>query len=223
MSHMFNIQWRRGWSFVRNTNIFYLYMTRTRNYAMVSVCIPSFRKVKDEGYFVYEIHVTKPTGRQLVLERRFREFNEFHKQITKTVNNPPHFPSWNPPRPLNTNSRFLESRRGALEQYLNDILALISVNEVLDLLNGFLDTQLIQRGAQNFNSSRTSSIEEIDGYGYQGPILSHQPVVCYIYDPFFDGNISTNPLPNIVLQGTLEGLYGTHFQEEQLNSRGVTK
>ncbi|XP_068685160.1 sorting nexin-24-like [Montipora capricornis] len=181
---------------------------------MISVSIPSFRKVREEGFFVYEIHVTKPTGRQLIVERRFQEFYEFHKQIGKTVTNPPHFPSRKLPKPLNTNPRFLESRRAALEKYLRDLLRLINVTEVHDHLTGFLDTPL-PPGSQNLNLSRTSSIDDLDGYGYQGPTLSHQPLVCYMDDPFKDCKDSTNPLPSIVLQGTLEALYGTFKCDQQ--------
>lgn len=179
---------------------------------MISVSIPSFRKVRVEGFFVYEIHVTKPTGREVVLERRFQEFYEFNKQISKTVNNPPHFPSKKLPKPLNTNSRFLESRRAALEQYLRNLLPLIGIGEVHDLLTGFLDTNL-PRHIQNLESSRASSIDDLDGYT-GGPRLCHQPLVCYVNDPFSDRvNHSTNPLPNVVLQGTLEGLYGTFMHK----------
>lgn len=174
---------------------------------MIALSIPSFRKVKDEGYFVYEIHVTKPTGREVILERRFQEFYEFNKQVGKTVNNPPHFPSKKLPKPLNTSSRFLESRRVALEQYLRDLLPLIGISEVHELLTGFLDTNLPHH-IQNLNSSRASSIDDLDGYTDEGPRLTHQALVCYSKDPFNDNEYTTNPLPNVVLQGILEGLYG---------------
>lgn len=177
---------------------------------MITLSIPSFRKVRDEsesGYFVYEIHVTKPSGREVILERRFQEFYEFNKQIGKTVSHPPHFPSKKLPKPLNTSSRFLESRRVALEQYLRDLVPMIGISEVHDLLAQFLDTNL-PRNIQQLDSSRASSFEELDGYADEGPRLTHQPLVCYINDPFKDQDCGTNPLPDVVLQGTLEGLYG---------------
>lgn len=185
---------------------------------MISVSIPSFRKVRDEGYFVYEIHVAKPTGREVVLEKRYQEFNEFHKQIGKTVSNPPHFPSKKLPRPLNTNPRFLESRRAALEQYLKNLLPMIGISEVHDLLTGFLDTILPRRHIPNVDSSRASSAEDLDGVAVGGPRLTHQPLVCYTVDPFHDRNYGTNPLPNVVLQGTLEGLYGK-VQDDLLDTK----
>ena len=178
---------------------------------MIALSIPSFRKVRDEdesGYFVYEIHVTKPSGREVVLERRFQEFYEFNKQVGKTVNRPPHFPSTKLPKPLNTSSKFLESRRVALEKYLRNLLPLIGISEVRDLLMTFLDTKLPQQ-IQNLDSSIQSSTEDLDGYADEGPRLTHQPLVCYINDPFKDYDCSSNALPNVVLQGTLEGLYGS--------------
>lgn len=179
---------------------------------MISLSIPSFRKVKDEtesGYFVYEIHVTKPSGREVTIERRFQEFYQFNKQVCKSVNNPPHFPSTKLPKPLNTNTRFLESRRAALEEYLRNLVSLIEISEVHDLLTRFLETNLPQHiRMQNLDYSRTSSIEDLDGYSVEGPKLTHQPLVCFVRDPFKDNVCSTNALPDVVLQGTLEGLYG---------------
>lgn len=179
---------------------------------MISLSIPSFRKVKDEtesGYFVYEIHVTKPSGREVTIERRFQEFYQFNKQVCKSVNNPPHFPSTKLPKPLNTSTRFLESRRAALEEYLRNLVSLIEISEVHDLLTRFLETNLPQHiRMQNLDYSRTSSIEDLDGYSVEGPKLTHQPLVCFVRDPFKDYVCSTNALPDVLLQGTLEGLYG---------------
>ena len=166
---------------------------------MFSLSIPSFRKVKDSKYTVYEIRLIKPGGREVVLAKRFREFNDFHKQISKIVD-APHFPSRKLPRPLNSNLRFLESRREALELYLRNLMSLTGVSEVRDLLGHFLDTK-------NFDTPRTSSVEEITEEEEQLPRLTHMPVVCFTRDPFQEDH-SPRRLPDIVLQGALDALYG---------------
>lgn len=174
---------------------------------MIALSIPSFRKPRnDKEYTVYEIHITKPNGREVIKERRYREFDDFHKQISKIVHEPLHFPSMKIPKPLNTSSRFLESRREALEKYLRTVCSFIGISEVHDLLTQFLDISLPQH-FQNVDVSRASSTEELDAYNDEVTRFAHQPLMCFISDPFKDRN-SNNPLPDIVLQGTLKGLYG---------------
>ncbi|KAL9963479.1 hypothetical protein ACROYT_G026990 [Oculina patagonica] len=172
---------------------------------MIALSIPRFRKLKDKEYTVYEIHITKPNGREVTSEKRYSEFYDFNKQVGKFVHDHLHFPSKKLPKPLNTSSRFLESRREALEQYLRNLVSHIGITEVHDLLTQFLDTNLPQH--VNLDSSRTSSLEELDGFQDEVPKLTHQALVCFINDPFKD-NCDANPLPNIVLEGTLKGLYG---------------
>lgn len=173
---------------------------------MITLSIPRFRKPKDKEYTVYEIHITKPNGREVAIEKRYSEFYEFNKQVGKFVHEHLHFPSKKLPKPLNTSSRFLESRREALEQYLRNLVLFIEINEVHDLLTQFLDTTLPQH-VHNFDSSRASSMEELDGFEDERPRLTHQPLMCFIKDPFKD-NFDANPLPNVVLEGTLKGVYG---------------
>lgn len=178
---------------------------------MLDLSIPSFRKVKDDKeYTVYEIHITKPNGREVVTERRYSEFYDFHKQVGKFVQDHRHhlhFPSKKMPKPLNTNPRFLESRREALEQYLRNLVSFMEITEIHDLLTQFLDTSLPQHVHNNLDSSRATSMDDLDVYEEIGPRLTHQPLMCFIKDPFKD-NCDANPLPNVVLKGTLEGLYG---------------
>ena len=179
---------------------------------MLDLSIPSFRKVKDDKeYTVYEIHITLPNGREVITERRYSEFYDFHKQVGKVLvqdhRNHLHFPSKKMPKPLNTNPRFLESRREALEQYLKNLVSFIEISEVHDLLTQFLDTSLPQHLHPNLDSSIPSSMDELDRYEDEGPRLSHQPLMCFTKDPFKE-NYDANPLPNVVLKGILEGLYG---------------
>lgn len=179
---------------------------------MLDLSIPSFRKVKDDKeYTVYEIHIILPNGREVITERRYSEFYDFHKQVGKLLEQDHrhrlHFPSKKMPKPLNTNLRFLESRREALEQYLKNLVPFLEISEVHDLLTKFLDTSLPQHVHNNLDLSRESSMDEVDRYENEGPRLSHQPLMCFTKDPFKD-NCDTNPLPNVVLRGILEGLYG---------------
>lgn len=180
---------------------------------MLDLSIPSFRKVKDDKeYTVYEIHIILPNGREVITERRYSEFYDFHKQVGKLLEQDHrhhlHFPSKKMPKPLNTNPRFLESRREALEQYLKNLVPFLEISEVHDLLTQFLDTSLPQHVHNNLDLSRTSSMDEVDRYETEGPRLSHQPLMCFTKDPFKDKIFDTNPLPNVVLRGILEGLYG---------------
>ena len=179
---------------------------------MLGLSIPSFRKVKDEQeYTVYEIHITLPNGREVITERRYSEFYDFHKQVGKLLEQDHrhhvHFPSKKMPKPLNTNPRFLESRREALEQYLRNLVSFIEISEVHDLLTQFLETSLPHHAHNNLDSSRASSMDELHRYEDEGPRLSHQPLMCFTKDIFID-NYDANPLPNVVLKGILEGLYG---------------
>ena len=176
---------------------------------MLELSIPSFRKVKDgKEYTVYEIHITLPNGREVITERRYSEFYDFHKQVGKLLvqdhRHHLHFPSKIMPKPLNTNPRFLESRREALEQYLRTLVSFLEISEVHDLLTQFLDTSLPQHVHNNLDSS--SSLDELDRYEDEGPRLTHQPLMCFTKDPFID-KCDANPLPNVVLKGILEGLY----------------
>lgn len=173
---------------------------------MITLSIPRFRKVKDKEYTVYEIHITKPNGREVIIDKRYSELYDFNKQVGKLVHDHLHFPSKKLPKPLNSSSRFLESRREALEKYLINLVSFIEIAEVHDLLTQFLDTNLPLH-VHHLDSSRASSMEEVDGYEDEGPRLTHQPLVCFIKDPFKD-NCDENPLPNVVLEGTLKGLYG---------------
>ena len=178
---------------------------------MLGLSIPSFRKVKDdEEYTVYGIHITLPNGREVITERRYSEFDDFHKQVGKLLvqdtRHKLHFPSKKRPKPLNTNPRFLEFRRKGLEQYLRNLVSFIEISEVHDLLAQFLDTSLPQHVHNNLDSSRASSTDELDRYEDEGPRLTHQPLMCFTKDPFKD-NFDVNPLPNVVLKGILEGLY----------------
>ncbi|XP_076781470.1 sorting nexin-22 isoform X2 [Arvicanthis niloticus] len=160
---------------------------------MLEVHIPSVgpeaegpRQSPEKGHMVFQVEVLY-SGRRHTVPRRYSEFHALHKRIKKRYK-VPDFPSKRLP---NWRTRGLEQRRQGLETYIQGILYLNQdvPKELLEFLRlrHFLPTD-----------SKASS------WSSQ---LQHQPVIGFCMDPYIYTQ-SPEPLPEVVVDGVLQGLYG---------------
>ncbi|KAJ8790397.1 hypothetical protein J1605_021474 [Eschrichtius robustus] len=125
-------------------------------------------------------------GRRHTVQRRYSEFHALHKRIKK-LSKVPDFPSKRLP---NWRTRGLEQRRQSLEAYIQGVL----------YLNQDVPKELLE-----FLSLRHLPIvPKASSWGSQ---LYHQPVISFCMDPYICIP-SPEPLPNVVVNGVLQGLYG---------------
>ncbi|EDO46056.1 predicted protein [Nematostella vectensis] len=173
---------------------------------MIRISIPKYRKIRDESgeYTVFEIRVARPGG-QAMVERRYSEFSKFNKKLREIIE-PPTLP---PKTILNKSSRLLEARREGLEYYLQN---LIGIYEVYGLLGEFLDMVL---PTATPSRSRTSSIDDVDAEVDYVSQPTHQNLLLFTKDLVMEyfgngenGCMDRNSLPDTVIKGVLDGLYG---------------
>ncbi|OWK09964.1 SNX22 [Cervus elaphus hippelaphus] len=152
---------------------------------MLEVHIPSVgpeaegtRQNPEKGHMVFRVEVLY-RGRRHVVQRRYSEFHALHKRIKKLYK-VPDFPSKRLP---NWRTRRLEQRRQGLEAYIQDVPK--ELLEFLSLRHWPTDPKPSNWGSQ----------------------LYHRPVVSFPIDPYICIP-SPEPLPNMVVLGVLQGLYG---------------
>ncbi|XP_034516740.1 sorting nexin-22 isoform X2 [Ailuropoda melanoleuca] len=157
---------------------------------MLEVHIPSVgpedpRQSPEKGHMVFRVEVLC-RGRRHTVQRRYSEFHALHKRIKKLYK-VPDFPSKRLP---NWRTRGLEQRRQGLETYIQGVLYLNQdvPKELLEFLN-----------LRHFPTDPKAS-----SWGSQ---LHHRPVVSFRVDPYICSP-SPEPLPNVVVNGVLQGLYG---------------
>ncbi|XP_032198717.1 sorting nexin-22 isoform X3 [Mustela erminea] len=157
---------------------------------MLEVHIPSVgpedpRQSPEKGHMVFRVEVLC-RGRRHIVQRRYSEFHALHKRIKKLYK-VPDFPSKRLP---NWRSRGLEQRRQGLEAYIQGVLYLNQdvPKELLEFLN-----------LRHFPTDSKAS-----SWGSQ---LHHRPVISFYTDPYICSP-SSEPLPNVVVNGVLQGLYG---------------
>ncbi|XP_058397798.1 sorting nexin-22 isoform X2 [Diceros bicornis minor] len=159
---------------------------------MLEVHIPSVgpeaegpRQSPEKSHMVFRVEVLC-RGRRHTVPRRYSEFHALHKRIKKLYK-VPDFPSKRLP---NWRTRGLEQRRQALEAYLQGIL----------YLNQDVPKELLEfLCLRHFPTDPKAS-----SWGSQ---LHHRPVVSFCVDPYISIP-SPEPLPDVVVNGVLEGLYG---------------
>ncbi|XP_032273652.1 sorting nexin-22 isoform X2 [Halichoerus grypus] len=157
---------------------------------MLEVHIPSVgpedpRQSPEKGHMVFRVEVLC-RGRRHTVQRRYSEFHALHKRIKKLYK-VPDFPSKRLP---NWRTRGLEQRRQGLEAYIQGVLYLNQdvPKELLEFLN-----------LRHFPTDPKAS-----SWGSQ---LHHRPVFGFHRDPYIRSP-SPEPLPNVVVNGVLQGLYG---------------
>ncbi|XP_016063989.1 PREDICTED: sorting nexin-22 [Miniopterus natalensis] len=136
-------------------------------------------------------------GRRHTVPRRYSEFHALHKRIKKLYK-VPEFPSKRLP---NWRTRGLEQRRQGLEAYIQGVLYLNQdvpkeLLEFLSLRHFPTDPRASSWGALGEFLPRDSSSQ-----------LHHRPVVSFCMDPYICIS-PPEPLPNVVVNGVLQGFYG---------------
>ncbi|XP_048188806.1 sorting nexin-22 isoform X2 [Perognathus longimembris pacificus] len=139
----------------------------------------------EKGHMVFRVEVLC-SGRRHTVPRRYSEFHALHKRIKKLCK-VPDFPSKRLP---NWRSRGLEQRRRGLEAYIQGILYL---NQ--DVPKELLEFLRLRHFPRDPKASR---------WGSQ---LHHRPVISFRVDPYIY-TPSPEPLPEVVVTGVLQGLYG---------------
>ncbi|KAK6179226.1 hypothetical protein SNE40_011635 [Patella caerulea] len=155
---------------------------------LIKAFIPGFRKVKesDHAFTVFTVEVWN-SGQKNILEKRYSEFEELHKQLKKIVVTPD-FP---PKKVMKWNAKVLEQRRLALQTYLQSFLDRDSIPK--SLLR-FLEVNIY-----------TGSMESLDRL-IDNNTETHQPLISFSFDAFLNEN-SKSTLPDIVVEGVTMGLY----------------
>uniref|UniRef100_A0AC11B639 Sorting nexin 22 n=1 Tax=Ovis aries TaxID=9940 RepID=A0AC11B639_SHEEP len=170
---------------------------------MLEVHIPSVgpeaegtRQSPEKGHMVFRVEVLC-RGRRHVVQRRYSEFHALHKRIKKLYK-VPDFPSKRLP---NWRTRGLEQRRQGLEAYIQGILYL---NQ--DVPKELLEFLSLRHWPTDPKAGNWGSLGECLP-GNNGSQLYHRPVVSFPMDPYICIP-SPEPLPNVVVHGVLQGLYG---------------
>ncbi|XP_028637291.1 sorting nexin-22 isoform X2 [Grammomys surdaster] len=159
---------------------------------MLEVHIPSVgpeaegpRQSPEKGHMVFQVEVLY-SGRRHTVPRRYSEFHALHKRIKKRYK-VPDFPSKRLP---NWRTRGLEQRRQGLETYIQGILYL---NQ--DVPKELLEFLRLRHFPTDSKASSWSSQ------------LQHRPAIGFCVDPYIY-TPSPEPLPEVVVDGVLQGLYG---------------
>ncbi|XP_042543690.1 sorting nexin-22 isoform X1 [Dipodomys spectabilis] len=170
---------------------------------MLEVHIPSVGPEAEEpgqspekGHMVFRVEVLC-RGRRHTVPRRYSEFHALHKRIKKLYK-VPDFPSKRLP---NWRSRGLEQRRQGLEAYIQGILYL---NQ--DVPKELLEFLRLRHFSPDPKASRWGTLGEFLPSDSSSQ-LHHRPVISFHVDPYIY-TPSPEPLPEVVVSGVLQGLYG---------------
>uniref|UniRef100_A0A8D0JKY0 Sorting nexin 22 n=1 Tax=Sus scrofa TaxID=9823 RepID=A0A8D0JKY0_PIG len=170
---------------------------------MLQVHIPSVgpeaegtRQSPDRGHMVFRVEVLC-RGRRHTVQRRYSEFHALHKRIKKLYR-VPDFPSKRLP---NWRTRGLEQRRQGLEAYIQGILYL---NQ--DVPKELLEFLSLRHFPTDPKASSWGTLGHLlpDNSSSQ---LCHRPVISFCVDPYICIP-PPGPLPDMVVNGVLQGLYG---------------
>uniref|UniRef100_A0A8C5KK03 Sorting nexin 22 n=1 Tax=Jaculus jaculus TaxID=51337 RepID=A0A8C5KK03_JACJA len=169
---------------------------------MLEVHIPSVgpeaegpRQSPEKGHMVFRVEVLC-SGRRHTVPRRYSEFHALHKRIKKLYK-VPDFPSKRLP---NWRTRGLEQRRQGLEAYIQGILYLNQ--DVPKELLEFLRLRHFPTDPKASNWGTLGKFLPSDSR-----TLLHRPVIRFCVDPYTYAP-APEPLPDVVVNGVLQGLYG---------------
>uniref|UniRef100_A0A0A9WFX1 Sorting nexin-24 n=1 Tax=Lygus hesperus TaxID=30085 RepID=A0A0A9WFX1_LYGHE len=149
---------------------------------MQEVFIPSYRLVDlPKPHYVYLIKIlSRETGQQDLVERRYSAFHALHRELRKHFNTPP-FP---PKRIRCTQERVLEQRRKELEKYIQTMFRYVPTKPMVANFLGLTDN------IQNVGEDKQ---------------MKHRPI--YLMGPSYNGCVKSS-LPDIVVEGVADALYG---------------
>ncbi|KAG7473312.1 hypothetical protein MATL_G00094430 [Megalops atlanticus] len=164
---------------------------------MIEVSIPSLERAVDESGKLRKLFRVEIlfNGRKHFVLRHHTEFQNLHRKLKKLVQTPD-FPSKRSPH---LRQKPLEQRRQELEEYIQDVL--YQNEEVPQEMLDFLQVK-------HFHSvNKICNFESLGGTQSKdfSAQLSHQRVVGFSKDPYTLD--STSDLPDIVVDGVLQGLY----------------
>ncbi|XP_049761996.1 sorting nexin-22 isoform X6 [Elephas maximus indicus] len=158
---------------------------------MLEVHIPSVGPEAEEsgqspekGHMVFRVEVLC-RGRRHTVPRRYSEFHALHKRIKKLYK-VPDFPLKRLP---NWRTRGLEQRRQGLEAYIQGVL--------------YLNQDVPKELLEFLRLRHLPTDPKANSWGCQ---LYRRPVVSFCMDPYIC-TPSPEPLPNVVVNGVLQGLY----------------
>lgn len=163
---------------------------------MIKVHIPSFRKVDCEherSYTAFCVNITTTWGRRYVVERRYTDFEELHKQLRLKSVETEQFPAktvmkWSP--------KVLEHRRQGFEKYLQSLLEL---HKTPRCVLRFLEVD------ERFRDYRINSPVEMEGTHR----MFATPLIGFTEDAFLHDQ-TRGGVGDIITSGTLLGVYGSH-------------
>lgn len=171
---------------------------------MLEVHIPSVgpeaeepRQSPEKGHMVFRVEV-RCRGRRHSVHRRYSEFHALHKRIKKLYK-VPDFPSKRLP---NWRTRSLEQRRQGLEAYIQGILYL---NQ--DVPKELLEFLRLRHFPVDPKATSWGTLGEFLPSDSSSSQLHHRPVISFCRDPYICVP-SPEPLPDVVVNGVLQGLYG---------------
>ncbi|XP_037689658.1 sorting nexin-22 [Choloepus didactylus] len=169
---------------------------------MLEVHIPSAgpeaegsRQSPEKSHMVFRVEVLCG-GRRHTVPRRYSEFHALHKRIKKLYK-VPDFPSKRLP---NWRTRGLEQRRQSLEAYIQGILYL---NQ--DVPKELLEFLRLRHFPTDPKASSWGTLGEFLPNDCSSQ-LHHRPVISFCVDPYICSS-SPEPLPSVVVNGVLQGLY----------------
>ncbi|XP_006831609.1 PREDICTED: sorting nexin-22 [Chrysochloris asiatica] len=170
---------------------------------MLEIHIPSVgpepegsRQNPEKGHMVFRVEVLC-RGRRHTVPRRYSEFHALHKRIKKLYK-VPDFPSKRLP---NWRTRGLEQRRQGLEAYIQGVLYL---NQ--DVPKELLEFLRLRHFPTDPKANSWCTLGEFLPSNCSSQ-LHHRPVISFHVDPY-TCTPSQEPLPNMVVNGVLQGLYG---------------
>ena len=145
-------------------------------------CVPCLPSLICQLFSVYQVEVTTQTGNYYRVERRYSAFHSLNKQCKKLGLHPlAEFP---PKRIRNTSAKVLESRRKGLEHFIQ---SLVKLNPVPQLLLTFLELQPGHVAAEH--------VSRVQSYT--------TPVMGYPEDPYLAESDDSNDSADMITQGNL--------------------
>lgn len=167
--------------------------------------VPSFRQVidqeRDKKHTAFQIQIVY-NGTIKTLEKRYSELHELHKRLQKTVSLRADFPS---KRSFTRDSKFLDTRRQGLENYLQAVIHEGSEELPIEVYDFFEVGPLVQQSSDD-------DTDLLDGETEQKMQVSHhQPVISFEKNLYLELSpqelMEERLLPDIVMQGSLAGFY----------------
>jgi len=176
----------------------------------IRVLIPHHKLVVENGksFTVYCIEVVCD-GKVTNVERRYSEFYELYKKLSKMMDAKISFP---PKRILNNKDiKLLEARKKGLELYLQTVLYTFQ-DDVPERLLEFLaiPNYYDEHFEERMNEDMDGSVDD-ENVMYQSAMNTQYNMICFRKDAYLVPTLKELEeeaiLPDIVMRGCLDGIY----------------